>query len=195
MAASFSKRGIDLFGHQLCPSVVDEIVSWEAHPELGKLFRKLQSLNDADKFLDHYAEALLARCFVHRGLNIEIEAVTPNGKKADFRFIFDKQLVCVHLKRLRTETKIQEQLRISQRLFSLQKIRRPLAVSVRLFRRVNDLQAQLLYKEATRFVGLAQHGDLKRIVDLDGAELAECEIGPRVEAEHVLLAIHVILPV
>jgi len=104
-------QSLDLFGNYLCPSVVREITAWESHPELSKVFRALQSQKNPQQFLDHYAEALLARHFIKIGLQVKgIEVANPKGKRADLQIISDGIPIYIHLKRLNTDSRTQASL-------------------------------------------------------------------------------------
>ncbi len=109
MGDSVPKQGFDLFSDRLCPKAVAEIKAWESHPELGKLFGKFCNLGktQAQQFLDHYAEAMVARHFIKLGCDIRVEVSTPNRKQADFKVSLGESVIYAHLKRLNTDAKTQ----------------------------------------------------------------------------------------
>jgi hypothetical protein len=161
------------------PAILSEINSWEYHSDLKKLFNKLHSVNNQQSFLDHLAEAMVARHLIKRGWALEVEVQTPQGRSVDFRAAKNNYTLCVHIKRLNLEQKIQNELRIITRLQRLRKISRPCDLIVDLSKRLTDKEMQELYKQAKSFIEHSQVGDRRIIKNSDGKILAKCEKSPK----------------
>jgi len=161
------------------PAILSEINSWEHHPDLKKLFKKLHSANNQQSFLDHLAEAMVARFLIKRGWELEVEVQTPQGRSVDFRATKHNYTLCVHIKRLNLEQKIQNEQRIITRLQPLSKIPISCNLIVDLSKRLTNKEMQELCRQAKSFIINSQIGDKKNILCSDGNILAKCEISPK----------------
>jgi len=118
------------------PLVLNEINSWESDTELSKLLKTFRSAKNQERFLDHYAEVMVARYFISHGCKLEVEVRTPHGRRADLRVTKDHYNFFVHIKRLNLEGEIQKELRVNSRLKNLHKISRTFNFSISLLERL-----------------------------------------------------------
>jgi len=158
------------------PLVLNEINSWESDTELSKLLKTFRSAKNQERFLDHYAEVMVARHFISRKCKLEVEVQTPKGKRADLRVTKDNYSFCVHIKRLNLEQKTQKNLKVITRLRNLRKISRPFRVIIDLSKDLTDKEAQEVYKIAKDFIEKSKVSDKKNIINADGRILAKSEI-------------------
>jgi hypothetical protein len=182
-------RGLDGFRSDLDPAVVDAVAGWAADPELGKLYASLQAIGDREKFLNTYAEAMVARYLLDRGCRLQVEIPTPAGRTCDFEVTLDESRFFLHVKRLNTDRGVQRRLTVSSRLRYLERIARPYVVSVRLNDGLTDEQMQRYVASAAQFIGHARVGDELVIRDDDGAEIGGCRIVAPWQGSRVSLVI------
>ena len=82
--ASGPNGGLERFRAELDSAVVQEIAAWEGDRELGKLYAGLQAIADREKFLNTYAEVMIARYLLARDCRLRVEVLTPAGRSCDF---------------------------------------------------------------------------------------------------------------
>ncbi|MHC4963855.1 MAG: hypothetical protein ACYTGE_02995 [Planctomycetota bacterium] len=175
-ASDDTSRGLDRFRHDLDPAVVDEIAAWAADPELGKLCAGLRAIPGREKFLNMYAEAMVARYLLARGCRLRVEILTPAGRTCDFEVTLDGHRFFLHVKRLNTDRAVRRRLTVSSRLRYLERISRPYVVSVRFNDGLSDAQMQRYVTVAAEFIGHARVGDELVIRDDEGTEIGGCRI-------------------
>jgi len=157
-------------------AVLQEIEGWVNHPELKKLVLRLDESSD-DHFLDTYAEILIASKLLEHKCYLYYEVPTSGRKSADFKAVRDGLNFFVHVKRLATDEATQKQFNISKRaLVTLEKIVRPLVVSLSFTRDLCDEEMQQFVKEAARFLKKASVGQHISIEGKNRVELGECLI-------------------
>jgi hypothetical protein len=171
-----TSRGLDRFRHDLDPAVVDEIAGWATDPELGKLRASLQAIPGRQKFLNTYAEAMVARYLLGRGCRLRVEILTPAGRTCDFEVAVGGHCFYLHVKRLNTDRPVRRRLTVSSRLRYLERINRPYVVSVRVNDGLTDEQMQRYVTSAAEFIGHARVGDELVIRDVAGTEIGGCRI-------------------
>ena len=171
------KNGFELFGKNVNVEIIKEIKSWEKNPMLCKLFSAIQSANERQRFLDHLAEAMVARHLLKLGWKLEFEYPTCNGKQADFRAYQGDTSFFIHIKRLNTDGKTQKQMNIQKGFKALEKIKKPYTVAIQVFHDLTDLQSQHFVRVLTNFIkDKVQIGDSKDVYDDNGMHLGKCEI-------------------
>jgi hypothetical protein len=180
--------GLDLFERDLCPRDVADIRAWSRHPGLSSLLTKLQSMKRWQRFLDHYAEAMIALCLIRQACELQYEVPTVNGGSADFKVSRGGSVFFVHVKRTNLDQATRKNLDISRRLARLREIRRPITVSFMFCQLLTDQEMQRCCKEARAFIEGAAEGERKEIESTAGELLGEFEIGPRHNGQHVRLA-------
>ena len=181
--------GIELFKKRLHPTAVAEIKSWAENPQLSKLLQKLESVSDAQHFLNHYAEAMVARHLIKNECRLEVEVSTVNGRSADFRVSKDNNTFFLHVKRLNVDEQTRKEMKVHNRLEELRKIRKPLIFGVVFFRCLTDGEMQGLYKRAKKFIKNAGIGEKMVVEDTAGQRIAECEIRGCRNVERVQLIV------
>ena len=177
--------GFKIFVKDLNQEIVAEINGWEKHPELSKLLKKLQSIKDPQQFQNHYAEAMVARHLIRQGCELQVEVPTANGKKADFKVSKSSNTFFIHIKRTNLDKETTKNLKINTRLNCLRKIRRPIIVSLIHYKSLTDQEMQYCCKEAKEFIENASEGEKKEIKNMNDEVLAEFEIGPCHNGQHV----------
>jgi len=177
--------GFKIFVKDLNQEIVAEINGWEKHPELSKLLKKLQSIKDPQQFQNHYAEAMVARHLIRQGCELQVEVPTANGKKADFKVSKSSNTFFIHIKRTNLDKETTKNLKINTRLNCLRKIRRPITVSLIHYKSLTDQEMQYCCKEAKEFIENASEGEKKEIKNMNDEVLAEFEIGPCHNGQHV----------
>lgn len=178
--------GFELFGKNLHPEVVSEVRGWAKHPELSKLLKELESAKDRQRFWDHYAEAMVARHLIKQGYEIKVEVPTVNNKRADFQVSKGTDTFFIHIKRTNWDEETAKNLKINTRLNCLRKIRRPITVSLKHCKSLTDQEMHYCCKEAKEFIENASEGDKKEIRNMNDEALAEFEIGPCHNGQHVI---------
>lgn len=179
-------RAMERFRARLAPAALDLVESWRDHCALGKLVRRLDSQSDWQRFLDTLAEVEIARRLISACPDILVEAPTCGGKHADFALCLGGQELYVHVKRLNTDKHTRKQDNISSRISKLEKIDRPLRVSVRLQDDLTDAQMQTFVNQAFRFLSRAGVGEVFTF-EPSGTRLAQCEILGEHDGTHVRL--------
>jgi hypothetical protein len=170
------QSGFNRFRGELEAGVVDEIVAWDGHPELGRIYCGLQAVRDREQFLNIYSEAMVARYLLARDCRLRVEVTTPNGRACDFEVDTGDSRFYLHVKRLSTERPKHKQLSISSRLRYLERIERPYVVKVRFPDELPDDRMQRFVTEAAEFIKQARVGDEIVIRDDDDHELGGCQI-------------------
>lgn len=168
--------GLALYGAELDPSVAREIQGWAGHPELGRLHASLQAIRDREKFLDAYAEAMVARHLSARGCALRLGVLTPSGRTCDFEVASAGQVFYLHVKRFNSERGVRRHLAVSSRLRYLERIPRPYVVSIHLRGELRDAEMQHFVKSAAEFIRQARVGDELVVRDAAGAEIGGCRI-------------------
>lgn len=163
--------GLKKFEKDLHPEVVAEIKGWVNHPELSKLLKKLRSIKDWEQFLDHYAEAMVARHIIRQGCELQVEVPTANSKNADFKVSKGSDTFFIHVKRLNFDEEMQHDLNVGTRLDSLRKK----GIGYLFNKSLTDGEMQYFYKEANRFSKKAKAGERKVITSKTGEVLGECD--------------------
>ena len=188
-ASTDTSRGLERFRDDLDPAVVDEITGWAADPELGKLCASLGAIRDREKFLNTYAEAMVARYLLARDCRLRVEVLTPMGRTSDFEVALGEHRFFLHVKRLNTDRVVRRRLTVSSRLRYLERISRPYVVSVRFADGLTDEQMQGYVTTAAEFIGHARVGDELVIRDDDGTEIGGCRIVAPWQGSRVTLVI------
>jgi hypothetical protein len=188
-ASTDTSRGLERFRDDLDPAVVDEIAGWAADAELGKLCASLGAIRDREKFLNTYAEAMVARYLLARDCRLRVEVPTPTGRTSDFEVALGEHCFFLHVKRLNTDRVVRRRLTVSSRLRYLERISRPYVVSVRFADGLTDEQMQRYVTAAAEFIGRARVGDELVIRDDDGTEIGGCRIVAPWQGSRVTLVI------
>lgn len=178
---------LEAFSDRFRDSSVNEIKSWSDDPELSKILGKLKTVSDNQRFLDHYAEAMVAAYFKRLGCKLEVEVPTPSGRRADIKVTKGNDSFFIHIKRLNDDEKTSKQMKIQSRLKALESIKKPFVVTIRFCRDLTDSEMQSFVKEAKAFIKKGKVGDSKKIVSDNRTVLGECEIRRTNSKGHVLL--------
>ncbi len=166
--------GLERFGGDLDRSMIEEIANWRSHPELGALYTSLQAITDRQKFLNTYAEAIIARHLLAHGCELRLEVLTPAGRSCDFEVMAGRQRFFLHVKRLNTDRPATRRLTGSAHLRYLERIARPYVVSVRHNEALTEEQIKRYVTAAAQFIKHARVGDEIVIRDEDETELGGC---------------------
>ena len=164
------RSGLKIFEKHLHPEVVTDIRRWDKHPELSKLFKKLESIKDWERFLDHYAEAMVARYLITQGCEIAVEVATINRKSADFRVSKGSNTFFVHIKRMNFDKETQRDFNVSTRLNSL----RTKGFGFLFYKSLADGEMQHFCKEANRLSEKLKDSESEVITSKTGERLGEC---------------------
>ncbi len=181
--------GLDRFRDDLDPAVVDQIHGWAAEPELGKLYASLQAIRDREKFLDTYAEVMVARHLLSRGCRLRVEVLTPSGRTCDFEVGHGDERFFLHVKHLNTDRPVRKRLTVSSRLRYLERIARPYVVSVHLRDVLDDGRMQHFVVSAADFIQRARIGDELVVRGDDGVEIGGCRIVAPWQGERVIIVL------
>lgn len=184
-----STGGLDRFRDGLDAGVVEAIRGWAEDPELGKLYSSLQAIHDRERFLDAYAEAMVARHLLRRDCRLRVEVLTPSGRTCDFEVQHGDQTFCLHVKRLNTDRPMRKRLTVSSRLRYLEQIARPYVVSVHLRDGLDDAGMQRFMTSAADFIQRAQIGDELVVRDDNKAALGGCRIVAPWQGERVIVVL------
>ncbi len=181
--------GLDRFQDGLDQAVVDEIHGWASDPELAKLHASLQAIRDREKFLDTYAEAMVARHLLSRDCSLRVEVLTPSGRTCDFEVGHGGERFFLHVKHLNTDRPVRKRLTVSSRLRYLERIARPYVVSVHLRDALDDVRMQRFVMSAADFIQRARIGDELMVRGDDGVEIGGCRIVAPWQGERVILVL------
>ncbi len=184
-----STTGLELFRGELSPAVLDEVDRWEDDDELSKLRTSLRSISDRDKFLDTYAEAVIARHLLSRGCRLRVEVLTPSGRSCDFEVTDNGLRFFLHVKRLNTERASRRSVTVSSRLRYLERIARPYIVGVHLREGLSDEAMQHYVTSASEFIMRARVGDEIAIRNGRGEDLGGCRVIAPWNGSHVNLVL------
>lgn len=181
--------GLKQFRDLINPAVLDDILSWDEHPVLGKLAANLRAHKGRKAFLDTYAEAAIARRLVRFGCELEVELPTPQGKRADFRVLADGLEFFLHVKRAETGRSVRKKLTVSSRLRYLERINRPYVVSIHWQEDLGDDQMRHFVRSAADFIQRASVGDELSVQSDSGGEIGRVRVVAPWAGTHVTLAI------
>src|SRR5437867_8927718 len=138
------RGGLELFGDEVNARVLAEVLRWRDDPELGQIAFALGAHTNRKAFMDTYAEAMVARHLRSRGCDLRFEVPTPAGRRADFEVRRDDRKFYLHVKQIDTDRPVGKKQRISSRLRSLEKIKRPYVVQLRWIENATHQQMQRL---------------------------------------------------
>jgi len=184
-----SELGLDRFAHDLNPTVVGMIRTWQGDVELDQLYHRLQARKKRRGFLDSFAEALVALHARRCGCSIEVEVPTPSGKTCDLLLQRDGVKLYVHVKRLGSCRPRNRRLKISSRLRILEQIEKPWVVKIRWKEELQDEAMQCYVTEAASFIESARLGDEHVVRDEEGNELGGVKIVAPNDEKQVSLVI------
>ncbi len=176
MFTIMNDAGLEQFEGDLDRSMIEEIANWRSDPELGALYTSLQAITDREKFLNTYAEAIIARHLLAHGCELRVEVLTPAGRSCDFEVMAGRQRFFLHVKRLNTERPATRRLTVSAHLRYLERIARPYVVSVRHKEALTGEQIKRYVTAAAQFIKHARVGDEIVIRDEDETELGGCRV-------------------
>ena len=154
-------------------------------PELGKIIDELDRRDQWQRFLDTYAEALIARHLRRQGCELRVEVPTRGRKLADLRCTRDGCSFLIHIKRLNDDKDSQRRRGLVRRLDSLARVRRPLILQVDFDPTLTDVQMQDFVRGAKSFAKKASVRDNVVIRAHSGARLGSCEIIGEHSGEYV----------
>lgn len=174
------RRALRHFAKRLHPDDVAAIRAWSKREKLAGLLTDLQKAVEWERFLDHYAEAMVALHLIRLGCELEYEVPTVNRGKADFRVSQGSDIFFAHVKRTNLDDTTADACKRSARLAELRKIRRPVMVSFMFIESLTDQEMQYCCQEGKEFIENADVGDRKVIKDGSGRSLGEFEI----DSEH-----------
>ena len=186
--SSETTSALDRFAARIPPRMVDVIRSWRGDDGFGRLAAAIEGATTFTRFLDVYAEAVLAQHLRERGAACVLEVPTPSGRTSDFQVTLDGRTVFLHLKRINTE-RPSRRLTISSRLRGLERIRRPYIVKVRWTPEATDDDMQLFVHEARAFIQHARVGDEHTVHNAHGDEIGGVLILAPWAGSHVTLTI------
>ncbi|HUT31178.1 MAG TPA: hypothetical protein VMX13_15390 [Sedimentisphaerales bacterium] len=179
------KNALEVYGHRLNDRVVEDIRSWRNHPELSKLLQSLRSTSEPQRFLDHYAEAVVARYLLQKGCKLAVEVPTPNGRTADLQVSSEGFTFWAHIKRLNADEQTQTEINIQSRLQPLRRIPRPIILTACFDRVPTDAEMQQAYRELKRFVEMEPVGEKIVVTSASGNELGAFGIAGEHTGTHV----------
>lgn len=175
------------FCTKLNATVVSEINSWSDDPELKKMLFVLKSIKKPQLFLDHYAEAMVARYLLKSGFQLNVEHPTVNGKHADFKAYKGDLSLFIHIKRLNTSGEMQKQINIQSQLETLKSIKKPFTVSILFHHDLTNQEMRYFSNSVSKFIKGASVGDATEIVDGNLGSLGNCVIYDTNNRGHILL--------
>lgn len=181
--------GLDRFAPDLHPAVLGRVRGWTDVPGLRGLLDSLEAQQRPRRFMDLWAEALVADRLVQHGCDLDTEVVTPSGRTCDFRVRRGGQEWYLHVKRLHEDESGMRRLAVSPRLRVLERIERPFIVRIRWRESLDDEEMQELVVRASTFLQMARVGDELTVRDDSGLELGAVRVVSPCEGRHVSLAI------
>jgi hypothetical protein len=164
------------YQHKLNRPVLKDLLSWKNHPELGKIFCKLNYISDSNKFLDHWAEVLIARHLLKKGCEIAVEIPTPKGKSVDFEASFLADKYYLHVKRLNSDENSTKKIKLYQRLDSLHKINKPFSIDIDILPDLSEKEFNCFTHKVKTFILNGTPGQLFTFIDNFGDKLGSCFI-------------------
>jgi hypothetical protein len=149
------------------------------------LLQNLHSVTDPQRFLDHYAEAMVARHLIRNGCELTVEVPTVYGRTADFTVSKDNHTFFVHVKRLNVDEATQKEINIQKRLQDLKKIPRPVILAALFYRMPTDSKMREIYRQLKPFVKSAPIGKTIIFRNRSGELIAEFTIHSTHQRTHV----------
>lgn len=184
-----ASRGLERFGDEVDPALLDRVRIWDTHPGLQGLLESLRSQKRRRRFLDLWVEAMVADRLLRAGCELVTEVQTPAGRTCDFRVRSDGLEWFLHVKRLDQGNRSGRRLDISPRLRVLEHIERPLIVRIRWAEGLDDELMQELVVRASTFLEMAKIGDELTVRDESGLEIGAIRVVGPWEGRTVSLAI------
>ena len=184
-----SSSGLERFAQDLDQGVLRRVRSWHRHPGLRPLLESLHAQHRRRRFLDLWAEAMVADRLQRHGCVLEIEVETPAGRTCDMRVEREGVQWFLHVKRLDDGKRSIRTLEISPRLRVLEHIQRPLLVHLRWAEDLSDDMMQDLVVRASTFLEMARIGDELTVRDPTGFEVGGVRVVGPSQTRHISLAI------
>jgi hypothetical protein len=178
-------RALDYYMPHIDQDVVRDIESWPDHPELGKLYRRLDGLGDPNEFVNIYSKAMMARHLWQHGLDVQVDVPVPDNKPANLRATRGDVSFVVHVKRLNPDRATREQLAVVGRTEPLQQIMRPIIALLDFNHLLSDEQMHRFVGECEPFLAGAQLGQQMTVTDSDGTPLGTCQAWREWKGPHV----------
>lgn len=184
---------IDVFRPYLNAEIVEDILSWDHDKELSKLVDKLNSIRNPQQFLDHYAEALIAKYLLKKGCVLKVEVPTQNNKRADFLVSISNHIFFAHIKRLNEASSISKKQNILSQFKHLENIKRAYSVRIEIWPDLTDSETKKAIKECKSFILNSSPNDFKMLFDEEGHEIGICHIMSKNNGENVSISEPVIM--
>jgi len=153
----------------------DPLDGWIDRPELRPLLRRLLAGGHPEALAAAESEVAVARRLLERDAELRVEIETPDGRHCDFEVRSEGVVAYLHVKRLRPGG-TGRALRISERLARLERIERPVVVSVWWSEGAGEAAMRRLVARASSFIRGAKVGDEMRVRDDDGRAFGGCRI-------------------
>jgi hypothetical protein len=182
-------RGLDRFGAEVDPAMLERVRTWDTHAGLRGLLDSLCSQKRRRRFQDLWVEAMVADRLHRAGCELETEVETPAGRTCDFRVRADGLEWFLHIKRLDKGDRRGRRLDISPRLRVLEHIERPFIVRIRWADGLDDELMQELVVRASTFLELAKIGDELTVRDESGLEIGAIRVVGPWEGRTISLAV------
>ena len=167
---------LKIYEDRLAPNALAEIREWAEEPELSKLLRALEAARDGQRFLDIYAEAMIARHLRRFGHELYYEVETTANRMADFRVKEGNADFFLHVKRLGVDKESQKETAIHRRLRDLKRIKRGILLGTVFFKRVTDAEMQGVYQQLKRFCEDGRSGERLTLLAGTGKVVGESTI-------------------
>lgn len=174
-------------------TVADVIRSWQNNPALAPLWQKFDQAQDMQQCLDAHAEAMIARHFMHQGYSVAVAdtSIRDRGICLEVSRQDEGIPLQVHVRRMWTRGRTNDEVYALRPLQLLERIERPLLVRLHLNHYPSESDAEAVAAELTTFLETAESGARLHLYDKQGFELGRCDVTKTNYLPHVRLVKYV----
>ena len=176
------------------PTVAKVIRNWQYDPALTPLWQKFEQAQDIQQCLDAHAEAMIVRHFMHQGYSVAIPDILIQDR--GIVLIVTRQPeqeppLLIHVRRMWTRGRTNDQVYDLRPLQLLERIERPLLVRLHLNHYPSGEEVEQVASKIRHFLETAENGARLNLFDKQGFELGRCDVTQTNYLPHVRLVKYV----
>lgn len=177
------------------PTVADVMRSWQNNPALAPLWYKFEQAADIQQCLDAHAEAMVARHFMHQGYTVAVPDIPIQDRGIGLIVTQNPDAptppLLIHVRRMWTRGRTNDQVYDLRPLQLLERIERPLLARLHLNHYPSATEAEMVAQQLHQFLEKAENGARLNLFDKQGFELGRCDVTQTNYLPHVRLVKYV----
>jgi hypothetical protein len=189
MDSGEGQQAAQFLSERVHPTVADVFRSWQHNPDLRPLWQKFVTAQDQQQVLDAHAEGMIARHFMHQGYSVQVVdmPIRDRGLCLAVAHPEEGEPLWVHVRRMWTRGRTNDQVYNLRPLQLLERIERPLLARLHLHHYPTAVETDKLLTELEQFLTTGQDGHRRYFYDAQGFELGRCDLTKATYLTHVRL--------